>query len=337
MAACRKRRSGAVRFLVERNAKLDLIDRSGFSALRWAVTHSDLAIVRLLLKHGVSVTQDGYTANSAMEIALAPASPSRRQLKIVLELQRQLERRQLLQDVIKRKEQAEIKEIERHRQKMRRQRRRQRQLERDQRLQQEQEQREREGDTQHGELVAAVLAMAQSATRSARRSRRRIHPTIDRDKGDDATGAMVDEPKLRPTEAATATATATPPSSASRACPQPESLPRESSLRSLLIAQRDASSSDAPLRWVKVARGAWRERSAVAEHSSATTDAALRTGATSSTHVVPFEIEDAVATERVITQLLTSESQWSAFLHERVMVMPERDQHAPLHVEDLEQ
>ncbi len=88
MAACRRQKIGAVRLLIKRGARLDLVDRSRFSALRWAATFGDAPLVRLLLKHKVSVTSDCYTANSALEIAMA--QPTKRHAKIVLLLQRQL-------------------------------------------------------------------------------------------------------------------------------------------------------------------------------------------------------------------------------------------------------
>lgn len=121
IAACRKHKPSAVEFLVKRGARLDVIDRSQYSALRWVVTHADVSLVKLLLRHKVSVTHDSYTANSALSIALS--SSSKCHAKIALLLQRQLvaERRQLLQDIVKQKERDEIKAIKRHRRKMHRQ------------------------------------------------------------------------------------------------------------------------------------------------------------------------------------------------------------------------
>jgi ankyrin repeat protein len=88
MAACRKQRIGAVKFLIKRGAKLDLCDKSQFSALRWAATHGNVPLVRLLLHHSVSVRIDCCTPNSALEIALS--YPTKTHAKVVLLLQRQL-------------------------------------------------------------------------------------------------------------------------------------------------------------------------------------------------------------------------------------------------------
>ncbi|TMW66219.1 hypothetical protein Poli38472_003984 [Pythium oligandrum] len=118
MAACRKQHMRAIAFLLERGARLDLIDKSGFSALRWAVLHGNLRLVRLLLQYKVSVTQDGYTGNSAIEIAMAQSTKVH--AKILFELQRKLvlERQELLQAVIAKKKQDEIEELARFRRKM---------------------------------------------------------------------------------------------------------------------------------------------------------------------------------------------------------------------------
>jgi len=78
MAACRNLHLEAARFLIKRGAALDLFDRAQFSALRWAALHGDVAMVRLLLQHNASVTKDGYTANSALEIAEAESTKNHR-------------------------------------------------------------------------------------------------------------------------------------------------------------------------------------------------------------------------------------------------------------------
>lgn len=44
-----------IKFLLEHGASPDLIDRSGYSALRWAVEHTSLRMLRLLLFHNASV------------------------------------------------------------------------------------------------------------------------------------------------------------------------------------------------------------------------------------------------------------------------------------------
>lgn len=57
IAACRKQHVAAVKFLLKFKPLLHLVDRSGYSAIRWAVIHANMALVRLLLEHGTSITK----------------------------------------------------------------------------------------------------------------------------------------------------------------------------------------------------------------------------------------------------------------------------------------
>ncbi|KDO24345.1 hypothetical protein SPRG_10422 [Saprolegnia parasitica CBS 223.65] len=69
-AACRRQRSALLRYLVLRGADLDVCDKSGFSCLRWATKHQDVGMLKVLLRHGASVTKDcGTSQHSAMDWA----------------------------------------------------------------------------------------------------------------------------------------------------------------------------------------------------------------------------------------------------------------------------
>ncbi|RLN70203.1 hypothetical protein BBJ28_00020554, partial [Nothophytophthora sp. Chile5] len=57
IVACRNKRMRAIKFLLKRGARTDLVDRTGYSALRWAVTHEHVAMVKLLLRYNASVTK----------------------------------------------------------------------------------------------------------------------------------------------------------------------------------------------------------------------------------------------------------------------------------------
>ncbi|DAZ96293.1 TPA: hypothetical protein N0F65_008326 [Lagenidium giganteum] len=110
IAACRKNRGKAVRFLVRRGAQLEHVDREGYSALRWAVFWNNRKVVALLLRHNVPVTKDTYTSNSAIEIAM-----THKRSKILHDLQKHmvLERRQMLAELITKREQEEVEETRR--------------------------------------------------------------------------------------------------------------------------------------------------------------------------------------------------------------------------------
>jgi ankyrin repeat protein len=59
----------AIKLLLRRGAQTDLMDRTGYSALRWAVIHEHVDMVKLLLRYNASVTKDCYTTGSALDIA----------------------------------------------------------------------------------------------------------------------------------------------------------------------------------------------------------------------------------------------------------------------------
>lgn len=53
----------AVKFLLKFEPLLHLVDRSGYSAIRWAVIHANQPLVRLLLEHGAAITKVGVSHN----------------------------------------------------------------------------------------------------------------------------------------------------------------------------------------------------------------------------------------------------------------------------------
>ncbi|KAG7387064.1 Protein tanc2 [Phytophthora pseudosyringae] len=69
IVACRNKRIRVIKLLLKRGAQTDLLDRSGYSALRWAVIHEHVDMVRLLLRYNASVTKDCNTSGSALSIA----------------------------------------------------------------------------------------------------------------------------------------------------------------------------------------------------------------------------------------------------------------------------
>ncbi|RLN73197.1 hypothetical protein BBJ28_00018433 [Nothophytophthora sp. Chile5] len=64
IVACRNKRMRTIKFLLKRGSRTDLVDRTGYSALRWAVTHEHVAMVRLLLRYNASVTKLANGKNS---------------------------------------------------------------------------------------------------------------------------------------------------------------------------------------------------------------------------------------------------------------------------------
>ncbi|OQR92496.1 hypothetical protein ACHHYP_03646 [Achlya hypogyna] len=69
-AACRRQRSGLVRYLAHRGADLNICDKSGFSCLRWACKHQDVGLLQILLSYGASVSKDcGTSQRSALDWA----------------------------------------------------------------------------------------------------------------------------------------------------------------------------------------------------------------------------------------------------------------------------
>ncbi|KAL3667202.1 hypothetical protein V7S43_007437 [Phytophthora oleae] len=108
----------AIKLLLKRGAQTDLQDRTGFSALRWAVIHQHVDMVKLLLRYNASVTKDCYTLGSALDIARQGTSKPHAFILEELEKKLVVEREALLVGVVERKKQDAIAEIRAYREKL---------------------------------------------------------------------------------------------------------------------------------------------------------------------------------------------------------------------------
>ncbi|KAE8895556.1 hypothetical protein PF005_g15367 [Phytophthora fragariae] len=115
IVACRNKRMRAAKLLLKRGAQTDLVDRTGFSALRWAVTHERVDMVKFLLRYNASVTKDCYTAGSALDIA--KRGTSEQHAIILKELEKKLvtEREALIIQIAKQRNEDTVAEIDEYR------------------------------------------------------------------------------------------------------------------------------------------------------------------------------------------------------------------------------